>query len=193
MDETTVSTDVRPLVQALKAELRLYMNGVMAQSLRERGLKYRLIFGVELPRLKEIAAGYPKSHDLAQSLWKEDIRECRILAGYLQPVDTFYPEIADIWLEQMHDTELVDYTCMNLFRHLPYASEKAFQWMAAEPVLTQYCGFRLMCHLLSRPGAELNPRSRDEFIDQAQAAMASENVALQQVAQAALERLDEKK
>lgn len=193
MDETTVSTDVRPLVQALKAELRLYMNGVMAQSLRERGLKYRLIFGVELPRLKEIAAGYPKSHDLAQSLWKEDIRECRILAGYLQPVETFYPEIADIWLEQMHDTELVDYTCMNLFRHLPYASEKAFQWMAAEPVLTQYCGFRLMCHLLSRPGAELNPRSRDEFIDQAQAAMASENVALQQVAQAALERLDEKK
>lgn len=193
MDETTVSTDVRPLVQALKAELRLYMNGVMAQSLRERGLKYRLIFGVELPRLKEIAAGYPKSHDLAQSLWKEDIRECRILAGYLQPVDTFYPEIADIWLEQMHDTELVDYTCMNLFRHLPYASEKAFQWMAAEPVLTQYCGFRLMCHLLSRPGAELNPRSRDEFIDQAQAAMASENVALRQAAQTALERLDEKK
>lgn len=193
MDETTVSTDVRPLVQAIKAELRLYMNGVMAQSLRERGLKYRLIFGVELPRLKEIAAGYPKSHDLAQSLWKEDIRECRILAGYLQPVDTFYPGIADIWLEQMHDTELVDYTCMNLFRHLPYASEKAFQWMAAEPVLTQYCGFRLMCHLLSRPGAELNPRSRDEFIDQAQAAMASENVALQQVAQTALERLDEKK
>ena len=193
MDETTVSTDVRPLVQAIKAELRLYMNGVMAQSLRERGLKYRLIFGVELPRLKEIAAGCPKSHDLAQSLWKEDIRECRILAGYLQPVDTFYPGIADIWLEQMHDTELVDYTCMNLFRHLPYASEKAFQWMAAEPVLTQYCGFRLMCHLLNRPGAELNPRSRDEFIDQAQAAMASENVALQQVAQTALERLDEKK
>ena len=193
MDETTVSTDVRPLVQALKAELRLYMNGVMAQSLRERGLKYRLIFGVELPRLKEIAAGYPKSHDLAQSLWKEDIRECRILAGYLQPVDTFYPGIADIWLEQMHDTELVDYTCMNLFRHLPYASEKAFQWMAAEPVLTQYCGFRLMCHLLSRPGAELNPRSRDEFIDQAQAAAGSANALLQQVAQAALERLDEKK
>lgn len=193
MDETTVSTDVRPLVQAIKAELRLYMNGVMAQSLRERGLKYRLIFGVELPRLKEIAAGYPKSHDLAQSLWKEDIRECRILAGYLQPVETFYPEIADIWLEQMHDTELVDYTCMNLFRHLPYASEKAFQWMAAEPVLTQYCGFRLMCHLLSRPGAELNPRSRDEFIDQAQTAMASENVALRQAAQTALERLDEKK
>lgn len=193
MDETTVSTDVRPLVQAIKAELRLYMNGVMAQSLRERGLKYRLIFGVELPRLKEIAAGYPKSHDLAQSLWKEDIRECRILAGYLQPVETFYPEIADIWLEQMHDTELVDYTCMNLFRHLPYASEIAFQWMAAEPVLTQYCGFRLMCHLLSRPGAELNPRSRDEFIDQAQAAMASENVALRQAAQTALERLDEKK
>ena len=83
-------------LSSIKSELRLYMNGVLAQSLRERGLRYRLIFGVELPRLKEIAARYEPDHDLAQALWKEDIRECRILAGYLQPVDSFLPEIADI-------------------------------------------------------------------------------------------------
>ena len=36
-----------------------------------------------------------------QALWKENIRECKILAGMLQPVETFYPEIADIWVEDM--------------------------------------------------------------------------------------------
>ena len=185
--------ETKQLLTDIKAELRLYMNGVMAQSLRERGLKYRLIFGIELPRLKEIASHYAPNHDLAQALWKEDIRECRILAGLLQPTESFLPELADIWLEQMHDTELIDYTCMNLFRRLPCASVKAFEWMAAEDVLTQYAGFRLMGHLLSRPGAELNPRSHDEFIDQAQAALASENVTLRQAAQTALERLNEKK
>lgn len=168
------------------------MNGVMAQSLRERGLQYRLIFGIELPRLKEIAATITPDHNLAQALWKEEIRECRILAGLLQPVETFFPEIADIWLTQMHDTEIIDFTCMNLFRRLPYASEKAFQWMAAEEVLTQYAGFRLICHLLARPGAQLNERSRDELMDQAEAALASDSGLLREVAKAALERLEEK-
>ena len=176
----------------IKAQLRLYMNGVLAQSLRERGLRYKLIFGIELPRLKEIAEAYVPDHDLAQALWKEDIRECRILAGLLQPTATFYPEIADIWLEQMHDTEIIDFTCMHLFRRLPYASEKVFEWIASEEERVQYAGFRLMCHLLSRSGAQLNERSRDELVDQAHAAIGSANLPLRQVATAVLERVNEK-
>lgn len=45
--------------------------------MREKGLVYKLNFGVELPRIKGIAAGYEKDHSLAQALWKEDIRECK--------------------------------------------------------------------------------------------------------------------
>ena len=173
---------------SIKSELRLYMNGALAQSLRERGLRYRLIFGIELPRLKEIAAHYAPDHDLAQALWKEDIRECRILAGYLQPVETFLPDLADIWLEAMHDTEIIDYTCMNLFRRLPFAKTKAFQWIASEAVLTQYAGFRLMAHLIIRDS--LSPRDFDELADQAEAAFASGNPLLQQVAHDVLDRLN---
>ena len=177
-------------INAIKSELRLYMNGPLAQSLRERGLKYHLIFGVELPRLKEIAAHYTPDHNLAQALWKEDIRECRILAGYLQPADSFLPEIADIWLEAMHDTEIIDYTCMNLFRRLPYAKEKAFQWMASETVLTQYAGFRLMMHLLrSQDVAPLSPQDRDELLDQAEAVASSDSPLLCQVARDVLDKV----
>ena len=174
----------------IKSELRLYMNGPLAQSLRERGLKYRLIFGVELPRLKEIAAKYKQDHNLAQALWKEDIRECRILAGYLQPTETFLPDLADIWLEAMHDTEIIDYTCMNLFRRLPYAKDKAFQWMASEAVLTQYAGFRLMAHLLrSQDAVTLSPQDRDELLDQAEAAASSDSPLLCQVARDVLDKV----
>lgn len=183
--------EIREQIQKIKEELRLYMNGALSQSLRERGIRYKLVFGVELPRLKEIASRYEKNHELAQALWKEDIRECRILAGLLQPVETFYPEICDIWMEDMRNTELADFTCMNLFRNLPYASEKAFQWMASEDELTAYCGFRLMCHLLSRTGAELNPRSEAEFIDQADAAIHSGNPALAEAALTAKSKLSQ--
>ena len=175
-------------VREIKGKLRLFMNGVLSQSLREKGLKYRLIFGVELPRLREIAAGYEPNHELAQALWKEDIRECKILAAYLQPIDTFYPEIADIWMEQIHNSELADYVCMALFRRLPYASQKAFEWMASDERMTIYTGFRLMGHLFAILGTEINERSRHEFIDQAQAIMQGDDLLLKQAAQSALER-----
>ena len=149
------------------------MNGVVSQSMREKGLEYKINFGIELPRLKEIAAKFEKNHDVAQALWKENIRECKILAGLLQPVETFYPEIADIWVEDMHYSEIADVTCMNLFQHLPYASEKAFQWIADEGEYFQYCGYMMLARLLMQ-GNEMNERAENELIDQALAALQSE-------------------
>ena len=113
--------DIKEQLKDIKTQLRLSMNGVVSQSMREKGLNYKLNFGVELPRIKSIAAAYEKNHELAQTLWKEDIRECKILAGLLQPVETFFPEIADIWVENMPNIEIAELTCMNLFQHLPYA------------------------------------------------------------------------
>ena len=124
--------DVKEQLKDIKTQLRLSMNGVVSQSMREKGLDYKLNFGVELPRIKSIAAAYEKNHDLAQALWKENIRECKILAGLLQPIDTFFPEIADIWVEDIRNIEIAELTCMNLFQNLPYAPAKTFQWIADE-------------------------------------------------------------
>lgn len=106
--------DLHEQLKDIKTQLRLSMNGAVSQSMREKGLAYKLNFGVELPRIKSIAAAYEKDHALAQALWKEDIRECKILAGLLQPVDTFYPEIADIWVDTMPNNEIAELTSMNL-------------------------------------------------------------------------------
>jgi hypothetical protein len=85
--------DIKEQLKDIKTQLRLSMNGAVSQSMREKGLVYKLNFGVELPRIKMIAEGYEKNHDLAQALWKEEIRECKILAGMLQPIETFYPDL----------------------------------------------------------------------------------------------------
>lgn len=175
-------------IRQIKSQLRLFMNGVLSQSLREKGLQYRLIFGVELPRLKEIAAGYEQNHELAQALWSEDIRECKILAAYLQPTDTFDSELADFWMESVHNTELADYLCMALLRRLPFASQKAFQWMASENRMKVYTGFRLMSHLFALHGTEMNERSCNEFLDQAHTALNGDDLLIKQAAQSALER-----
>ncbi len=163
------------------------MNGMVSQSMREKGMEYKLNFGIEYPRIKEIAAGYEPDHELAQALWKENIRECKILAGLLQPADTFYQEIADIWIEGMDYPELAEYTVMNLFQRLPYASEVVFRWMADEREMFQLCGFLLMARLLMK-GEKLNERAEAEFLDQACTAVEGDCGLVQKAASVALRK-----
>ena len=158
----------------IKTQLRLSMNGAVSQSMREKGLVYKLNFGVELPRIKGIAAGYEKDHSLAQSLWKEDIRECKILAGLLQPVESFLPEIADIWVEDIRNIEIAELTSMNLFQHLPYAPAKSFHWIASEDEYTQVCGFLTIARLLMKKG-DMTERASGELLDQAICAVHSDS------------------
>ena len=66
--------DVKEQLKDIKTQLRLSMNGVVSQSMREQGLDYKLNFGVELPRIKSFAAAYEQNHYCAQALWKENIR-----------------------------------------------------------------------------------------------------------------------
>ncbi len=166
--------DTHETIKEIKAQFRLFMNGVASQSMREKGLNYKLNFGIELPRLKEISLRYEKNHSLAGALWKENIRECKILATMLQPVETFLPEIADIWVEDITQPELAELACMNLFQHLPYASTKAFQWMADERQYFQVCGYLTFARLFMR-GSLLNERAENEFLDQATVALAGSN------------------
>ena len=66
--------DVKEQLKDIKTQLRLSMNGVVSQSMREKGLDYILIFGFELPCIKRIAAVYYNIHDLAKALCKYNIR-----------------------------------------------------------------------------------------------------------------------
>lgn len=174
-------------LKEIKTRLRLSMNGVISQSMREKGLVYKLNFGVELPRIKAIAADFTPEHALAQALWKEDIRECKIMAGLLQPVDSFLPEIADIWVEDIRNIEIAELTCMNLFRNLPYAPSKSFHWMADEREYVQVCGFLTIARLLMKKG-DMAPRAENEFLDQAVTAFLSGSYHVRNAAMTALRR-----
>lgn len=177
-------------IRKIKQELRLSMNGVASAFMRENGLNYKLNFGVELPRLQTIASEFQPNHELAQALWKENIRECKILAGMLQPVESFYPEIAEIWIENMPNTEIAQLTVMNLFQKLPYASEKAFQWIAREEEMFQLCGYLLLARLFMK-GNPLNERAENEFLDQAGAAIRHAEGALKKTISNALIKYEE--
>ena len=180
MDSTTTEK-----LQLIKRDFRSLMNGTAAASLREKGLHYRLIFGVEWPQLMRLSAEIGKDHDLAQALWKEDIRECRLLAGLIQPVETFSLELADVWIETMHYPEEAQYTVLSLFRHLPHVSEAAFNWIARSEEMYRLCGWLVLARLFMK-GLPLNTRSEDEFIDQAETSLQDPSLAVRVAARNAV-------
>ena len=180
MDSTTTEK-----LQLIKRDFRSLMNGTAAASLREKGLHYRLIFGVEWPQLMRLSAEIGKDHDLAQALWKEDIRDCRLLAGLIQPVETFSLELADVWIETMHYPEEAQYTVLSLFQHLPHVSEAAFNWIARSEEMYRLCGWLVLARLFMK-GLPLNTRSEDEFIDQAETSLQDPSLAVRVAARNAV-------
>jgi hypothetical protein len=160
-------------LKEIKQSFRLYMNGVTAQSLRDKGVNYHLNWGVSLQHLQEMTAeikteGHTPAelHELSILLWKENIRECKILATMLMPADTFPADLAMLWVEQTPTQEIAELAAMNLYQHLPYAKDMALQLIAQPYEMAQLQGYCIMARLLSTKMV-LNDSELNEFIDQA--------------------------
>ena len=174
-------------IKEIKQSFRLMMDGSVAQSMRDKGVDYHLNWGVTLPRLREKADEIGKNYDLAIALWKENVRECKILATMIMPPDVILPEVVDIWMEQTETVEIAEQASMNLYQYLPYAPMKAFEWMASDKDLYQLCGFHVLSRLFMN-GQEPNERGINEFLDQTQVALQSQNVTVRKAALNSLNR-----
>ncbi len=171
----------------IKRSLRGVMNGPVSQSMRQKGLNYKVIFGVELPRLREIAEELPHTHALAAALWKEDIRECRLLAAMLMPTEDFSEDLAELWVEQMRFSEEAECTVFHLFARLPYASDLAFRWIAHSAPIFRLCGLLLLSRLFMQ-GARPTHRDADELLDHLQTELLGEDLIMRRAAQKVLLR-----
>lgn len=172
-----MNNEINEKVKEIKRGFRLMMDGATAQSMREKGLQYKLNWGATLPRLREKADEIGKNYDLAIELWKQDVRECKILATMIMPPDDVLPEVIDIWMEQTPSLEIAEQAAFNLYQYLPYAAEKAFIWLSSPDDLPQICGYHMLSRLFMR-GQEPNERAINEFVDQALCALQSENLSL---------------
>jgi 3-methyladenine DNA glycosylase AlkD len=168
-------------IKEIKQSFRLMMDGSIAQSMRDKGVDYHLNWGATLPRLRQKADEIGKNYDLAIALWKENVRECKILATMIMPADEILPEVVDIWMEQTETVEIAEQAAMNLYQYLPYAPEKAYQWIASERELYQLCGFHVLSRLFMN-GQEPNERGINEFLDQAHVALQSESIIVRKAA-----------
>ena len=81
--------DIKEQLKDIKTQLRLSMNGAVSQSMREKGLVYKLNFGVELPRIKMIAEGYEKNHDRHRLCGKRTFANVKFWRGCFSRLKRF--------------------------------------------------------------------------------------------------------
>lgn len=173
--------DINETVKEIKRSFRLLMNGVASQSMREKGASYSVNWGCSLGDLSQMAKQYGKNYHLAIALWKENIRECKILATLIMPPEQLDADIVDIWIADIHTQDLAEIASFNLFQYLPYASVLAYQWMATDDKIKQICAYQTLSRLFMR-GVVPNERGINEFLDQCSVALQHEDVGVRHAA-----------
>lgn len=173
--------DVSTTVRDIKRSFKLRMNGVVSASMRQKGIDKYLNWGVQLTELKNMAAAYGKDYELAIALWKENVRECKILATLIMPCDRMSSDLISVWMEQTQTQEIAEYATFNVYQYVENASIYAFRWLASTNELEQICGYNLLACLFKR-GAEPNVRDCNEFLDQAVSAIKGDSCAVRHAA-----------
>ncbi|MDE5561335.1 MAG: DNA alkylation repair protein [Bacteroidaceae bacterium] len=155
-------------IRDIKKELRANMNGIASAQMRRAGMPHHVVWGIELPRLRDIAAEFPSDRKLGQRLWNENVRESRLLGILLTPPEDFLPEVADIWVHEAATPETASLLAMELIVPQTWATNMAFHWIAGTDNLAALCGWLTICRLLQN-GGTLMPRSEAELRDHATA------------------------
>lgn len=174
-------------LKEIKRSFRSVMNGVASTSMRDKGVEYKINWGVNLVELRKMATGYGKDFDLAIALWKENIRECKILATLIMPYDKMSEELADVWMEQLVSQEMAEMLATNLLQYTDFAPVLAYKWMASDAPLYQICAFNIISRLFGN-NREPDERGINEFLDQSVVALQCGNVGVAHAAMNALVR-----
>lgn len=132
----------------IKKELRANMNGILSARMREAGMPFRLIFGVELPRLRCIADEFPKNAELANRLWNLNIRETKLLAIMLMPPEQFTTNMSEIWSETIITAEEAQILAMFLLPNTSHAKTTCLVWLTEGKTLPCVCACLCLRHLV---------------------------------------------
>ncbi|MCD8193814.1 MAG: DNA alkylation repair protein, partial [Tannerellaceae bacterium] len=137
-------------LKSIRIQLRRSMDGIVSTSMRRQGIDYKMNFGVSLQNIRAIAGSYTKDAGLAQLLWKEEVREMKILATLLYPHEEFTAALARQWVEEIPFQEIAEQLAGNLLQFLPDAPLLAGEWIRSEKEYVSVTGFLVYTRLFSK-------------------------------------------
>lgn len=134
--------DDTALMIRLLGRLRKEMNGAVVEAMQQRGVNYPLNYGVSFPTIRDIAKSYAPNHSLAQLLYKQQVRELKFAAAWIDDPQQVDAEQMRKWAEDFVYSEQVEQTVYALFRYVApsVAGPVAMEWMESEAAMKRYAG-----------------------------------------------------
>lgn len=139
-------------------------------------------FGVDVLQLKQIAQNYPTDKVLADMLWREDVREMKILATMLYPSTDFSEETADRWVKEIPNQEIREQVCRNLFQKLDYADKVVQRWVENSNEDIRATGYWLYARLCIIRSGLMSKIGHDALLQHAVNDLDSESMLVRQAA-----------
>lgn len=167
--------------RAIRSRFRTRMNGVVSENMRSKGVGYHVNWGISLMHLKEMASEYTKDLHLALELWKDNVRESKIMALLLMPIEDFTQDLAEVWIETMPTQEMAEMAAMLLFHRLPYAPQLAYRLIAQTEPLRQILGYNMLSRIFTEDNLP-DARGLSELMDQISLALSEDNLSVRHAA-----------
>lgn len=138
-------------MQKVKRRFFAMRNGVIADTIRRAGFSYKIIFGLNLPQIAEIAADFAPDPELAASLWADvRCRESRLLAPMILDPEKLDAGSALALATDVNTTEVADILCHRLLRRRPDLAEGlTASLLATGDPLQAYTALRLWLNILA--------------------------------------------
>lgn len=147
-------SELHATVKVLKQRLFAMRNGIVADALRKSWCPHKIIFGLNLPQLTEIAAEFEQSQELADHLFADQaLRESVLIAPMLYPHEQLTLERARQLCYGVQWHEDADLLCFKLLKKTDFAEDLADELCKQKDSLLRYTGLRLWLNIVARDPA----------------------------------------
>jgi 3-methyladenine DNA glycosylase AlkD len=137
-------TDFNKL-QSVKRQFFAMRNGVLADYMRRNGSPYRIIFGLNLPQIVDIARQLGEDDELAEQLWANDTtRESRLLAPMLMSAAQLTSDHLMEMAETISDVEVADNFVHRAVRRSGDVDRLLTRLGGSERAIERYMALRLV-------------------------------------------------
>ena len=164
MDYILDNPDVDRMFQEILSRIKPLQNGEVVNSMQNRGVEYKVNYGVSIPLLRQLALEYNKNHLLALKLWNKQWRETMILATLLEEPAEVTENQMDFWVKNFQSIEIAEQAAMNLFSKTGFAYQKAFEYCLGKKLLVKIVGL-LMIGRLALTDREVPDEQFDPFFE----------------------------
>lgn len=123
---------------ALLGAVRKQMNGAVLDTLRYYGADYGLNYGVAIHSLRETARETGRDDDFARFLYRQQVRELRIIALWIAEPERTVAVDFSFWAAGIINSEVAEQAAHALFSQIADIDALLAEWCASENALLAY-------------------------------------------------------